>query len=337
MREAVELVSGGEVAADQPPYEPVGHAHRLRRAWKEMWYGHLTRVYTIRLTLCMGAAAAISELSLFERSYWTTLTVALVLKPDFGSVFARAVQRGLGTVVGALIGTAVLIVVPYGPALLIPIAVFAALLPYGMQRNWGLMSTFQAPLVLLLVDLLTDSGPRLAEIRLLDTLLGCLIVLLLGYLPWSASWEAPVGPQFAEVLSATAGYLRHAFDPRDDARALHLRMAYDALADLRTVFQRAVTEPAAISRRVTAWWPAMVSLERLIDAAAATAVRTDHGTPPPSQESVDAVVTSLEDIAADIRTGRRPRKPALPEEETLDRVNVALRCLRDTVSESHSG
>jgi uncharacterized membrane protein YccC len=334
VREAAELVSGSEVAAGQLPYEPVGRGHRLRAMWEKMWYGHLTRVYTVRLTLCMGVAAAISQLELFERSYWTSLTVALVLKPDFGSVFARAVQRGLGTFVGALIGTAVLLVVPYGPAVLIPIAVFAALLPYGMQRNWGLMSTFQAPLVLLLVDLLTHGGPRLAEIRLLDTLIGCLIVLLLGYLPWSASWEAPVGPQFAEALSATASYIRHAFDPRDSTKALHLRKAYDALADLRTVFQRAVTEPPAISGRITTWLPALITLEQLLDAAAATAARTDHGTPPPSEEAVHAVVTSLEDLAADIRAGRAPQKPELPEEETLERVNSALYRLHDAVSES---
>src|SRR5229473_8552008 len=39
-----------------------------------------------------GAAAA--------AAYWVPLTVAIVLKPDYGSVFARALQRGIGTVVG---------------------------------------------------------------------------------------------------------------------------------------------------------------------------------------------------------------------------------------------
>jgi Fusaric acid resistance protein-like len=34
-----------------------------------------------------------------QRSYWVPLTAAIVLKPDYGSVFARALQRGFGTVV----------------------------------------------------------------------------------------------------------------------------------------------------------------------------------------------------------------------------------------------
>lgn len=333
---AVELLSGGDPPADGPPYASSGRGERLRQVWERVWSGRLTRVYTVRLALCMGVASAVSELNLVERSYWTTLTVALVLKPDFGSVFARAVQRALGTLAGTVLGTVVLVAVPYGPALLVPVAVFAGLLPYGMQRNWGLMSAFQAPLVLLLVDLLTHGGPRLAEIRLVDTLAGCLIVLLLGYLPWPASWEAPVGPRFADAVSATADYLRHAFDPGHTGRAALRHRVYDALADLRTVFQRAVTEPAVISRRITTWMPAMTALERVADATAATVARTEHGAPPPSDGAVGAAVASLEEVARDVRAGTPPGRPGLAEDEALERVNSAVRGLSDTVSGHHT-
>jgi uncharacterized membrane protein YccC len=74
----------------------------------------------------VGEAAVMSEVVPLQRSYWVLLTVAIVLKPDFGSVFARAVQRGLGTVVGAVAGAVLLAVVPYGPWLLLPFAVLAA-------------------------------------------------------------------------------------------------------------------------------------------------------------------------------------------------------------------
>ncbi|WP_030925374.1 FUSC family protein [Streptosporangium amethystogenes] len=334
---AVDLASGGDVAADLLPYEPVGYRSRFRAVLEKMWYGHLVRVYTVRLALCMGVAAAVSRLGWFDRSYWMMLTVALVLKPDFGSVFARAVQRALGTVAGTLIGTLILLLVPYGPLLLIPIAVCAALLPYGMQRNWGLMSTFQAPLVLFLVDLLTRGGPELGRIRIVDTLVGCVIVLLLGYLPWPGSWEAPVGPRFADAVSATANYLRYAFDPEHPGRALLLRRVYDALADLRTVFQRAMTEPPVISRRVTTWMPAMTALERVADATAATVARTGRGAPPPPRAAVQALAESLEDIARDVRAGRRPGASGACADETLERVDSAVRSLRDTVAGDRSG
>ncbi|MER5650267.1 FUSC family protein [Streptosporangium sp. NPDC002524] len=337
VRGAVELVSGGDVAADQLPYEPVGYRSRILAVLEQMWRGHLVRVYTVRLALCMGVAAAFSASGLLERSYWMMLTVALVLKPDFGSVFARAVQRALGTVVGALVGTLVLVLVPYGPLLLVPIAVCAALMPYGLQRNWGLMSTFQAALVLLLVDLLTHGGPDLGRIRMLDTLIGCVIVLVLGYLPWPASWEAPVGPRLADTVAATANYLRHAFDAGHAGRARLRRGVYDALGDLRTVFQRAMAEPPVISRRVTTWMPAMAALEQVADAIAVTVARTERGAPPPSEAAVRALADRLEDIAGDIREGNDPGDPGLCVEEALERVHSAVRSLRDTVSGDRRG
>ncbi|WP_184982249.1 FUSC family protein [Sphaerisporangium rubeum] len=340
---AVMLVSGGDAGPAPEPREPAGRAARLRAAWERMLYGHLTRVYVVRLSLCMGVAAVVSEFYRIERSYWIMLTVALVLKPDFGSVFTRAVQRGLGTVAGALIGTAVLIAIPVGPGLVAAIAVFAALLPYGQQRNWGMMSTFQAPLVVLLVDLYTHAGPRLALVRLEDTLIGCGIVLVLGYLFWPASWYAPVGPSFAGAVSATARYLRHAFGPGDPVRRLRHREAYDALADLRTVFQRAVAEPAVIGRRVTTWLPAMAALQQVADAIAAAVTRADHGGRPPERATVRAVVRSLDDIAENLRAGATVRPPS-PEGEApggtardLGEVGRAVRCLRTTLSTGSPG
>ena len=120
----------------------------------------------------MGVAGLVSEVLPLQRSYWVPLTVAIVLKPDYGSVFARALQRGIGTIVGAVAG-AVLLVLVHGTWLLIPFAVLAALLPYGRSRNYGLLATFLTPLVVVLIDLLSPAGWRLAEDRLIDTLIGC--------------------------------------------------------------------------------------------------------------------------------------------------------------------
>ena len=61
-----------------------------------------------------------------ERPYWVLLTVAIVLKPDFGSVFTRAVQRGAGTLLGVLLGSALLAVLPRDAWVLVAMAGFAA-------------------------------------------------------------------------------------------------------------------------------------------------------------------------------------------------------------------
>src|SRR5580700_8842354 len=181
--------------------------------------GRLAWTFTIRLMVCVGLAAVASEVLPLQRSYWVVLTVAIVVKPDNGSVFARALQRGIGTIVGAVLGAVILAAVPYGPWLLLPMAVLAAGQPYGRLRNFGLGATFMTPVVVLLIDLLAPAGWRLPEERLVDTLLGCAIVLLVGYAPWPSSWHSHLPRQFAATLRHSCRFMEAALIPDPDPAA----------------------------------------------------------------------------------------------------------------------
>jgi uncharacterized membrane protein YccC len=125
----------------------------LDRVTRAIGGGRISRTFVLRLMACMGVAGVFSEVLALQRSYWVPLTVAIVLKPDYGSVFARALQRGIGTIVGAVAGAALLALI-HGAWLLIPFGLLAALLPYGRNRNYGLLATFLTPLVVVLIDLL---------------------------------------------------------------------------------------------------------------------------------------------------------------------------------------
>jgi uncharacterized membrane protein YccC len=206
---AAAVLSGSWAPAEMPRAPKPPLCERLG-AVGDWLSGRLARNFTLRLMACVGVAGVISQVLRVQRSYWVVLAVIVVLKPDFGSVFARAVQRGIGTIVGAVLGAVILVMVPHGPWLLLPFAVLAALLPYGRSRNYGLMAIFLTPLVVVLVDLLAPGGWRLAEDRLLDTLLGCGIVLLIGYAPWPASWQAHLSGQFASTIRDVCRYMHEA-------------------------------------------------------------------------------------------------------------------------------
>src|SRR5206468_3280888 len=130
-----------------------------------------TRDFALRLALCMTVGEIVRQTVPLPRPYWVLLTVAIVLKPDFGSVFTRAVQRGLGTLLGVLLGSALLAVLPRSPVLLVAMSVAAALLPWARGANFGLFSVFQTPLVILLLDIARPGGAQLVAARLIDTLI----------------------------------------------------------------------------------------------------------------------------------------------------------------------
>jgi Fusaric acid resistance protein-like len=264
------------------------------------------------------------------------LTVAIVLKPDYGSVFTRALQRGIGTIVGAVAG-AVLLVLVHGTWLLIPFAVLAALLPYGRNRNYGLLATFLTPLVVVLIDLLKPAGWGLAGARLLDTLIGCAIVLVVGFAPWPMSWYAHLPGKFGQAANGVGEYMNETLagppGPGPDAVSLaaarerQLRSTYRALGELRTEFQRTMSEPPSTSHGATAWWPAMVGLEQVLDAVTAVSVAVNRGASV-SSSGVAQLYAALNAVSEAASAGTPlPASVELPDDETLKPVTEAVRAL----------
>ena len=62
-----------------------------------------------------------------------------------------------------------------------------------------------------------------------------------------------------------------------------------------------------MSRRATAWWPAVVALEEVMDTVTATVVAIGRGAPVPSAASVHALTGTLRAVADAIETGTPPR------------------------------
>jgi uncharacterized membrane protein YccC len=331
--------SAAVLSRDRPDVEVRARRRRGLKAalFEELGAGQLGRIFTLRLMACMGVAGLVSEVFALQRSYWVPLTVAIVLKPDFGSVFARALQRGIGTVVGAVAG-AVLLVLVHGTWLLIPFGILAALLPFGRSRNYGLLATFLTPLVVVLIDLLGPAGWRLAEDRLIDTLIGCAIVLVVGFAPWPMSWYSHLPRQYAQTVGDMCRYLEAALGAGGDAvadasaRARLRRPAYRALADLRAEFQRTMSEPPAISRRAAAWWPAVVGLEQVMDAITAAGLAVGQGAPVPPRADVRRLGDALRAVGQAAETGTAVEPvPGLPDDEILRPVSEAIRALLGVV------
>lgn len=336
--ETVTALLAGRQPGD-PPQQLVQRAtlrQRLARGWDTISSGPITQLSAVRLMLCMGVAETVMRFLPLPRPYWVALTVAVALKPDFGSVFARAVQRGLGTVVGVAIGSALLVVLPFGPLVLLAIAVLAVLMPITLQRNYGLFATFLTPVIVLLIELIHRGDEQLVLARGVDTLLGSAIVLLVGYLPWPDTWRSRtrIGERFADVTDDVLAYLRVALGPDAGARSPLRRHTYRRLSDLRTVFQQALAEPPPVSTRAAAWWPAIVALERLTDAVTAVVVHAEQGGPMPSAHGVDLVIDAMEELRTAAREQRPPRRRPLPEEEPLKGIVAELQSARGVLSGS---
>ncbi|MGY1761818.1 FUSC family protein [Geodermatophilus sp. SYSU D00779] len=292
-----------------------------------------TRGFAVRLALCMTIAEIARQYLPIERPYWVLLTVAIVLKPDFGSVFTRAVQRGAGTLLGVLLGSVLLAVLPRNAWVLVAMAAAAALLPWARGANFGLFSVFQTPVIILLLDIALPGGPGLVGARLLDTLIGCAIVLVFGYLLWPQTWRAPLDEALRDAAHALDEFVEAAFTGSPAERRRARRRSYRTLTELQTQLQRRLAEPPPVSTRAAALWPVIVQLERTSDAVTEAVIATRHGEPAPDLAQVAVLRRAIRELEDDIRAHRPPDDAEIHADGVLApvarEVDAARRLVRD--------
>lgn len=257
-------------AATHPPERKgdLGLGVRLDRIWP----GRDVLLSAAAAALCMGIAYAVHWIDHDSHWFWIPLTVGLIMKPDFGSVFARAVLRCAGTLVGVVIGGAVLALLPKGLLMVGVMTLLAAVLPWAMMRSYALQAVALTPLVLILIDLILPGSADIdyAAQRLDDTIIGAAIVLVFGYFLWPRSHGRELGRAFHAAKEAIAAYLCGACAVARGNAAADLaaqrRDAYGHLADLRARLQNSIAEPPPAGREAAAWFPLITSAERICDA-----------------------------------------------------------------------
>ncbi|MFD2093378.1 FUSC family protein [Blastococcus deserti] len=296
-----------------------------------------SRAFAVRLALCMTVAEIARQFLPIERPYWVLLTVAIVLKPDFGSVFTRAVQRGAGTVLGVLLGSALLAVLPRNAWVLVAMAVAAAPLPWARNANFGLFSVFQTPVIILLLDLALAGGPDLVGARLTDTLIGCAIVLVFGYLLWPQTWRAPLDEALRDAALALDAFVEAAFTGSPTERRRARRRNYRALTELQTQLQRRLAEPPPISSRAAAWWPVIVQLERTSDAVTEAVIAQREGEPAPDLAQVAVLRKAIRQLEEDVRAHRIPDDAEILADGVLAPVAREVDAARRLVRENAPG
>jgi uncharacterized membrane protein YccC len=296
-----------------------------------------SRDFAVRLALCMSIAEIARQTLPIQRPYWVLLTVAIVLKPDFGSIFTRAVQRGAGTLLGVLLGSALLAVLPRNAWVLVAMAAAAAVLPWARNANFGLFSVFQTPMIILLLDLTLPSGPGLVGARLVDTLIGCAIVLVFGYLLWPQTWRAPLDEALRDATRALDAFVEAAFTGDASERRRARRRNYRALTELQTQLQRRLAEPPPISNRAAAWWPVIVQLERTSDAVTEAVIAQRHGEPAPDLAQVAVLRRAIRRLQEDVQNHRVPDDAELYAEGVLAPVAREVDAARRLVRENAPG
>ncbi len=268
--------------------------------------------HALRTAACLTLALWLGRVLDLSHGYWIPMTVAIVLRADYGATFSYGLLRVAGTVVGLLLTTAVLHFLPAGPwAALAVMAVLCAAYRYFGTVHYGIAVTAVTGMVVLLLAMAGEPpGPTMVA-RLIATVIGS-IMALAAYGLWPTREHQQIRPTLVGLLRAYATYLaslgaaRQAHERREARNAARVARA-NAEAALARMLAEPNTSPAIAeltqslltnSNRLAR---TLMTLDAAVGSPAAAPAQRR------AQALIDRGAASLEQIAAAVARTARPQ------------------------------
>jgi len=167
--------------------------------------------HALRLAAASALAALMASAFHVTRGYWIPMTVVVVLKPNFGGTFQRAIQRITGTVAGALLAALLLWCIQDFRWLLVTLALLSFATLTLRWANYVAFSMALTPMIMVILDLAHPGTISDSFLRIIYTILGGVLAIVCGYLLFPV-WERSKMPgQIADAYQTTALFLRALF------------------------------------------------------------------------------------------------------------------------------
>jgi len=212
--------------------------------------------HAIRLSVALLTGYALMLITGDGYGFWILLTIVFVCQPHYGATLTRLSERIAGTLLGLVIGWALLKLFPE-PSLQALFIVAATVLFFMLRTTRYTLATAGITIFVLLSFNQVGDGYGLIVPRLLDTLSGSLIAALAVWLVLP-SWHALRLPRLAaDALRAQSRYLseimaQYAASGKHDNLAYRIarRDAHNADAALSSALTAALKEPAYVRRNI---------------------------------------------------------------------------------------
>jgi uncharacterized membrane protein YccC len=301
---------------------------------------NLTRdslIFRHALRLAVACATAVAVYSSFHIAHgaWVTLTVFVILKPDFGGTRQRAIQRVAGTVAGGLLGIALAYGIQHPLAILIALGVLAFAAFSQMSLEYHRFVFFLTPFVVMLLSLGHPGDWQVALVRMVNTVVGGLIALAAGYTLWPA-WALESLPS---QLAKATGTNREYFDKvmtrwlRRPVHDFEIRSAHEAAqvecSNVYVSFQRMLSDPSSRQAGVEPFYALASYTQRFCDDVTTLSAYLHHFSGkhglPGLEEFAAKISQSMADLAIALESsGPPPPSPSFDDE---------LRLMNDHVQE----
>lgn len=244
------------IAADMTPFL-TQQKYRLDVLLSNLhWQSPIFRfALRVALAISAGLLAAASLPYGASHGYWIILTIAIIMKPSFSQTKQRRGDRLIGTLIGCVAATLLLHFVHEPIALLVFLFMATVAMPTFLYVKYRYTAIAASMQILLQINLLLPSNHQVIGERLIDTVIGALIVTLFSFvLP---SWEYRSLPRaIGDVLKNNQHFLQAGSSllqakVSDDFMYRVCRKRFlDSITNLASTLMRMLDEPVSKHRAI---------------------------------------------------------------------------------------
>jgi uncharacterized membrane protein YccC len=255
--------------------------------------------HALRLTIAIVFGFLLGSLLDIKNAYWIILTIIVIMRPNYGLTKERSKNRIIGTIIGAVIATAI-VLITQNTIVYMVLAVISLTFAFSLiQQSYKAGAAFITLNIVFVYALIDPNAFTVIQYRVIDTVLGAGIAVLANYLLFP-SWEYKnLDSVILNVITTNSDYLeatKHLYHNKEENSLeykVSRKKAFLAMSNLNAAFQRLTQDPKS-KQKESALIYDMVTLNHTILSAIASigSYVLNHNTTPASEE-FDTIIKDI--------------------------------------------
>ncbi|HQZ25526.1 MAG TPA: FUSC family membrane protein [Flavobacterium sp.] len=277
----------------------ISHYYPLNTLVENFSFSSLEFRHSLRITTTLLIGLIIGKVLPFENVYWILLTIVVIMRPGYGLTKERTLNRFLGTLIGGVLGFAVLALEPSSTILAALTILFLILGLTFNPSNYKIGTTFITLHVIFIFAILNSSDGNIILYRVLDTFVGAILAILANHFLWPY-WESlNTNENIKNSIEANRNYLKQIsilYNNKEGINAkyrLARNQAFIEIGNLMASFQRMLQEPKSKQDKLQQVYKFTVVNNALLSSAASLGTYTQSHKTTKASESFNIIFNKI--------------------------------------------
>tara|TARA_R110000796_G_scaffold67449_5_gene154791 strand:- start:43665 stop:45911 length:2247 start_codon:yes stop_codon:yes gene_type:complete len=256
--------------------------------------------HALRLTIAVVFGFILGTTIGIKNPYWIILTLIVLMRPSYGLTKERAINRIIGTLIGASFATLVILITTNTIVYMV-LAAFSLTIAFSLiQQSYRSAAAFITMNIIFIYALIESNSFVVIQYRIIDTSIGALLAVIANYSIWP-TWEfMNLKPIITNTIKKNRAYLLAIKEIYHTKETTHLNYkvarkdAFLAISNLNAAFQRMTQDPKSKQKEMGLVYEIVALSNTFLSALASMGSFIQNHTTTSSSQYFDAFISHIE-------------------------------------------